>query len=85
MNTAEVLGLIGGGLILAALIGAAMWHGVLVVTAKFEVKVVPPWSRHAPQRKKGAARQARSNGSQNRGPDGRFAAAADPEQIRPAA
>lgn len=73
MNTAEAYGVIGGVLILAALLVTAIACGWLIITWGFSVKVVPPWQRHAPPPKRKAAPQAgHTTASQGRGPNGQF-------------
>ena len=49
LNTAQLSEAIGGGLLLAAGFLAAIWHGVIVIS--FSVRVIPPWSRKAPEKK----------------------------------
>ncbi len=74
MSTPQLYGLIGGLLILAGLVAALLWRGVLAISASLSVKIVPRWQRDTPppSKQKGAARQAQANGGQGRGPNGQF-------------
>jgi hypothetical protein len=60
MNTTEVYGAYGAGLVLAALFVTAIAHGWVVITWNLSVKVVPPWQRKAPPPRKTAAQEPTS-------------------------
>lgn len=77
MNTPDVYGTIGGALVLGAGFLAAIWHGVIVVTFSFGVKVVPPWQRKAPAPKAQAAPRSTAGAAV-----GEAAAPAGPTPVR---